>query len=294
MTYEIMMPFYGRVDHFKNAVESVLGQTDPDWKLTVIDDVYPDREPGQWLRNLKDPRIVYIRNTKNLKPSKNYNKCARLSESDYITILGCDDILLPNYVERVKKLLGDFPLADIIQPGVIVIDENGHTADPLPDRIKRLIKPKSHEPEIFSGEELAKSLIRGNWTYFPSLVWRVDLIRGYSFRTDLNVVQDLAMLMEIVTHGGSLLVDTVPSFHYRRHSTSVSAVTGTDGSKFIQEKTLFEECVSTFTELGWTAAAKSAKHHWLSRANALSELPGSLISRNTQGRKNLIQHIFNK
>jgi hypothetical protein len=39
---DIMMPFYGRVDHFKEAVRSVIEQDDPEWRLTVLDDKYPD------------------------------------------------------------------------------------------------------------------------------------------------------------------------------------------------------------------------------------------------------------
>jgi glycosyltransferase involved in cell wall biosynthesis len=75
VTLEIMMPFYGRPDHFRIAVESVLAQTSRAWRLTVVDDVYPDLEPGKWVTGLKDKRITYVRNEKNLGPSLNFNRC---------------------------------------------------------------------------------------------------------------------------------------------------------------------------------------------------------------------------
>ena len=36
-----MMPFYGDVEQFKRAVTSVLEQSDPDFRLVVVDDGYP-------------------------------------------------------------------------------------------------------------------------------------------------------------------------------------------------------------------------------------------------------------
>lgn len=292
MTFEIFMPFYGRVDHFKQAVNSVLSQEDPDWSLTVVDDVYPDLLPGQWLKDLGDNRITYIRNTENLRPSRNYNKCAQLCSSEFIMLMGCDDVMLPRFVGRVKELLISFPNVSIIQPGVEVIDQNSHLCKPLSDRVKKLIAPRMIETTALSGEDLAVSLLRGNWTYFPSLIWRTELLRKNVFRTDLDVVQDLAMLLEITKNGGSLLLDRETIFRYRRHSMSVSAVTGPDGSKFRQERKLFNETASSFDDLGWKKAAQAAKRHWLSRANALSELPGAIYSANREGISTLSRHVL--
>lgn len=286
-----MMPFYGSFEHFKIAVESVLAQDDPDWRLTVVDDVYPSLEPGEWLVGLDDPRITYVRNTENLRPSRNYNKCIGLMQSEFSVLMGCDDAMLPNYVRRVKELIAEFPEASIIQPGVAVIDEHGTRSRPLADRVKALYRFSGRGARSYSGERLATSLLRGNWTYFPSLVWRVSELRKRTFRTDLDVVQDLAMLMGIIEGGGSLVLDDEVCFTYRRHSASVSAVTGPDGSKFKQEATLFAETSESCDALGWPRAARAARVHLTSRLNAASELPAAWRSGNRAGREALIDHI---
>src|SRR6476661_2974892 len=100
-----MMPFYGRVDHFKQAVESVLAQTSSDWRLVIVDDVYPDPEPGRWAQALGDPRVTYLRNEVNLRPSRNYQKCVGLMQTEFAVLMGCDDVMLPNYVARVHELI---------------------------------------------------------------------------------------------------------------------------------------------------------------------------------------------
>ena len=40
MTVDILFPFYGDVAMMKEAVRSVLRQTNPDWRLIVVDDGY--------------------------------------------------------------------------------------------------------------------------------------------------------------------------------------------------------------------------------------------------------------
>lgn len=289
---EIMMPFYGSFDHFRQAVESVLAQSDPVWHLTILDDVYPDEAPGHWVVGLGDDRITYIRNDENLRPSRNYNKAIGLAASEYMVIMGCDDVMLPDYIARVKALIQRFPGVAVIQPGVEVIDENSKPSRPLPDRVKSLYRFRGGG--CYSGERLAVSLLRGNWTYFPSLVWRTDLLKASAFRPDLDVVQDLAKLFELTVNGGTLALDDLPVFAYRRHSRSVSAVTGPDGSKFVQEAMFFAEAAETCEALGWRRAARVARIHASSRLNALTELPGAILARNRVGVRNLTRHILGR
>lgn len=287
-----MMPFYGRFDHFRVAVHSVLEQSDPDWRLTVIDDVYPDPEPGRWVQTIDDPRVTYLRNETNLRPSRNYNKAVGLASTEFMVLMGCDDAMRPGYVARAHELIARFPDATIIQPGVAVIDEHGEPSHPLPDRAKALLRFGGTGPREFSGERLATSLLRGNWTYFPSLIWRTEALRRGEFRTDLDVVQDLAKLLELTVAGGTLVLDDQVVFDYRRHSTSVSAVTGPDGSKFVQERTLFDEAASTADRIGWPRAARVARSHVWSRLHALTELPRAIRHGNAAGVRTLRRHVL--
>jgi glycosyltransferase involved in cell wall biosynthesis len=245
-----------------------------------------------WVQSLNDPRVNYTRNEKNLRPSRNYNKAIMLAETEFIVLMGCDDVMLPAYVERVKHLIAQHPDASVIQPGVNVIDEHSANRYPLPDRVKGWYRPRGKGTRELRGESLATSLLRGNWTYFPSLTWRTEILRSSGFRTDLDIVQDLAKLFEIVSGGGSLVLDDQPVFSYRRHSRSVSAVTGPDGTKFVQEAKFFDEANTTARKLGWVKAARAASIHLSSRLNALTELPRAVLGRNPTGRHLLLRHVL--
>lgn len=292
VTLDIMMPFYGSFELFKVAVNSVLQQSDPDWRLTIVDDVYPDLEPGRWAGSIDDDRVTYIRNEQNLGISRNYRKCVDLAASEFVVIMGCDDVMLPNYVERMRSLIQAFPDAGVIQPGVRVIDGHGKPALPLADRVKNHYRPAVVAPTEFQGQKIANSLLRGNWTYFPSLCWRTSLVREYGFRLDLNVVQDLAMLLDIIVGGDSLVLDTVASFEYRRHMASVSSATAVDGSRFDQERRLFGDAAAELRKRGWRRAERTARLHLSSRLNAATQFPVALRTRDAAGVRSLTRHVF--
>lgn len=267
------MPFYGDIDFFKAAINSVLEQSDPSWKLVVLDDKYPDTSAGTWLVNLGDSRITYIRNDVNLGVSGNFAKCVEVSDAEYTTIMGCDDVLLPNYVAEIKGLIEEFPDASYIQPGVKVIDSADESVLSLVDRVKSFYMPKADRATVRAGEPLAKSLIRGNWSYFPSIAWRTELMREFGFRQGLSVVLDLALQLEIVSSGGTMVHGVEAAYGYRRHSGSVSSWTAEDGSRFREESAFFAESAGVMRNLGWHGASRAAKLHLSSRLNELTQVP---------------------
>lgn len=285
-----MMPFYGRVDHFQAAVESVLAQSSPDWRLVIVDDVYPDPEPGRWAQAIDDPRVTYLRNEVNLGVTGNFLRCVELAEADHLVMMGCDDLLLPRYVERVAELTAMFPSAAIIQPGVEVIDADGRRVRPLADRVKSAFRPRAGRE--YGGQVLATSLLRANWAYFPSVVWRRETLLEHPFRSELRVVQDLALMLEIVAAGGTMAIDDEVCFVYRRHRGSISGAGGLDGWIFEEERSLFREAAATFASRGWPKAARAARAHVTSRLHAAAELPTALREADRDARRQLLRHVF--
>ena len=294
MNLEIFMPFYGDVEYFKTAVMSVVNQTDPQWKLTILDDQYPSREPEEFVLGLNDSRITYLRNKQNLGVSQNFQQCLELAEADFINIMGCDDELLDNFVKRTKEIIAANSVVSYIQPGVQIIDEKGQPYLPLGDKVKRRIRNEFNPPTELSGENLASSLLKGCWTYFPSLIWKTSEIKKYNFRSDFTIVLDLALQLEIISGGGSLYVDDEPSFLYRRHRSSVSMKSSLDGTRFIEESQLFNQFAEKSLILGWNKARREANLHLTSRLNALLEIPVALIQRQFTGAGILIRHVFSK
>ncbi len=292
---EIFVPFWGDPDLLIATLQSIRAQTVPHWRATVLDDRYPvdAAEPSiqQRVEALGDERIRYILNDENLGVTGNFRRSVQLATSDYVTIIGCDDLMLPNYLQVVADALTRYPQADVIQPGVQVIDEHGEPAEPLADRVKRgLLAPKV-ETEL-SGEDLATSLIRGNWLYWPSLCFRTQTLREHDFRDGFAVIQDLALLMDIAFAGGTLVFTPERAFEYRRHLASASMKTLFDGERFADERRYYALAADLARKNGFLRTAAAAQNRFISRLHGASELPRVALKGNAAGVRSALAHIF--
>lgn len=273
---DIMMPYYGDVALMQLAVRSVLAQSDPDWHLTVVDDGEAAGVP-EWFAALDEPRVSYERNPVNLGVTGNFQKCVHLAKRDRLVIMGCDDLLLPGYAAEVRKLEAARPGVGLIQPGVQVIDALGQPTQSLVDSAKRrLYAPKGPGPHLMAGQDLAVSLLRGDWLYFPSVCWRTDAIAAAGFREDLGVIQDLALVIELVEKGEELIAGGPVCFQYRRHAASESSKTALDGDRFDEARAYFLQTAAHLEAIGWTEAAQVARRHRSARLHALSLVPTAL------------------
>ncbi len=288
---DIVMPFYGSDALLREAVTSVVEQSDPRWRLIVLDDANPDPAPGRWVQTLDDPRVSYRRNEVNGGVAASFRQAVTLAQNELLVIMGCDDRLLPGFVETAISAMTEHPDASYLQPGVGVIDEHGRPSRPVADRIKAVLRPKG-PGALLTGQRLARSLLVGNWTYFPSIVWRTPAVQRYSFDPRYDVVLDLQLQLEIVAAGGALLVHDRTTFQYRRHSQSVSSVTARDGVRFGEERALFTEWAERFASMGWRVAARAARWHITSRLNALTLLPGA--RGDAALRRDLLHHALGK
>lgn len=290
---DVLLPFYGDVGYLQLAVESVQAQRADGWRLTVVDDGYPDPSVAEWFAGLDDPRVRYHRNRENLGANGNYRHALSMAEADYVVVMGADDLMLPGYVGLVRDVVAAHPGVAVIQPGVRVVDEEGRTVNPLVDRVKRALRPAVPGGAVtLAGESLARSLLRANWTYFPSLCWHRATIADVGFRPGLDVVQDLALLLDVASAGESMvLVDDVV-FAYRRHSGSDSAVRALAGSRFDEERRFFRTAAAESQERGWTSAARSARLHLTSRLNAVSLMPTAVRSGAWGPARSLLRHVF--
>jgi glycosyltransferase involved in cell wall biosynthesis len=290
---DIMLPHYGDTSYLKTAVRSVIAQDDDHWHLTVIDDSVTDNGLPEWFDSLHDDRIRYQRNDHNLGINANFQKCLDLAERDFLVVMGSDDAMLPNYVSTIRRTTQRYPDADVVQAGVEVINSTGQVVRPLTDRVKRnLYAPDTTTPKVMRGEDLVVSLLRGNWTYFPSLCWRREALKDLGFRPGLRVVLDLALMIDLLERGGQLVVVPDLCFQYRRHDASVSSSLASLGGRFTEEHDFFLDIATHMDRIGWHRAAKAARMHLSSRLHALLLLPGAVGSRQTASAKVLVRHAF--
>lgn len=276
MTLDICVPYWGDPAVFIETIDSVLAQTDPDWRLTIIDDGYPGTVIADHVAHLEDTRIRYQRNETNVGIIENFRRAAAAAEGSHVVILGSDDLLLPNYVAHIRSTIAQHPDADVIQPGVQVVGADGRPRRTLVDGVKqRLLTPR--RARSFRGEEMARTLLVGNWLYWPSLALRAEKVNRIGFRDGLPIILDLALLIDIAFEDGVLHYTGVDAFAYRRHGESLSQTALADGSRFADERRYYQETAERARRHGWTRAARAAATRPMSRLHALSSLPAAMM-----------------
>jgi hypothetical protein len=274
----------------KQTVHSILNQTDPNWKLIVVDDGYPDGSLPGWFAGLSDERIEYQRNSSNLGANGNFQKCLGLLSAEYCLVMGADDLLEPNFVERINELIAQHPGISMIHPGVKVIDENNEQISTRSDQVKKSLRESQEISRLLMGEALAESLMKGNWMYFPSIVWKTKTIQEIGFRPGFHVCQDLGLAMDLIMQGGEMALIQDEIFRYRRHQESDSSVKAVNGERFKDEKHFFNVMSQDLNEIGWKSAARAAKVHSTSRLHAASLIPTCITRK--QNPLPLIKHVL--
>lgn len=269
-----LVPYVGKREYLEDCVESIRAQTDSRWRLSVVEDGDQGMGIRSWLRTLADERVEHLLNDQPLGIARNFQRCLDLAAAPWLVMPGYDDRLLPGYVETVLGAVHD-PDVAVVQPGVEVIDELSRVVRPLTDRIKAMLRPRAGH---LSGEDLATSLMHGNWTYFPSLAWRVAAIRPHGFRADLTTTLDLELLCKVVGDGHALALLDQSCFQYRRHPDSASSAAAREAGRFDEESRLYRELEHRFRELGWPRTARAARGRLTSRLHACSRLPAAMLS----------------
>lgn len=291
-TVEIAIPYVGSPDYLRLAVESVLGQTDPDWTLFVLVDG-PEQPPVEaWLDSLADPRIRHERSHTNVGVAASFQRCLEAGTSSHVTILGCDDQLFPCYVEVVRRAVHAHPGCFAVLPAVRVIDDAGNEVTPLADRIKSSLAPRRRaSTRVIGGQRLLVSLLLGNWTYFPLTCWDRRRARLHGFRQELSVALDLALWAALALEGGRLALPSELAGSYRRHSASVSSATAVDLTRFAEEAAVHREIAAAARDRRWGLTALLARIRLTSRLHAMILLLSAARRRDAAAARGFLRYV---
>lgn len=108
----VVIPTYNRRDMLKDAIESVLAQTYPDWELIIVDD--GSEQPVAEALTLFDPRIRIVRHPECRGAAAARNTGIREASTELITFLDDDDLWFPGFLERMIQTLSQHPAVAMI------------------------------------------------------------------------------------------------------------------------------------------------------------------------------------
>lgn len=107
---DIVIPLYDKAHVLPRAVDAVLAQTYPHWRLTIVDDGSTDDVESALARYADEARIRVIRQP-NAGPGAARNRGLRDADALWVCFLDADDEWLPEFLERQLATLAVHPRA---------------------------------------------------------------------------------------------------------------------------------------------------------------------------------------
>ena len=164
------------------AVASVLGQTEGDLELIVIDDGSTDATPDV-LAAVRDARLSVHRQPRT-GLTRALNRALGLAGADLVARLDADDVALPTRLGRQRAFLAAHPEIGLLGTAAREVDEDGTPV--------REVRPPADDAA------LRRALIRANpFVHSSIMVRRALLARAGGYDESLAVAQDYDLWMRL-------------------------------------------------------------------------------------------------
>ena len=290
VTIDVLLPFYGNFSFFQRAVSSVLASKDSDFRLLICNDGDTSPNVRPWIQSLNDKRITYLENATNIGALQTFNRLLSLAVGDYVIFMGADDLMGDTLIGTFREYLSQNSDVDVVHPHVCVIDEHERPYQGIVDFIKKFIQSGFKLSDRVNHKRLVRSLAIGNWTYFPSMVWRTNTIQNLGFQGNLSVCQDLDLLLRVVNEGGTFtyLTSPYPLFKYRRHKENDSTLKIYSGVRFREER----EVYSKYARYYWKHRDPITALLFLLRLTPRLHVVRGILSKNVDSR-NRVKMLLN-
>ena len=140
--YSIILPVRNGGEYVKDCINTILSQTLQDFNLLVLDNCSTDGT-SEWLASLNIEKIIIFPADKPLTIEENWGRIKDISKNEFITLIGHDDLLYPDFLENIDNLIKEFPAAGLYHTQFHFIDAKG-----------KIIRNCKQMPAFFSFNEL--------------------------------------------------------------------------------------------------------------------------------------------
>jgi glycosyltransferase involved in cell wall biosynthesis len=197
----VIIPAYNQADYLSQAIQSVLGQTNPNVELVVVNDGSTDETP-QILSKFQDPRIrVISQPNRGLAAARNTG--LRESSAPLIALLDSDDYFLPDKLAIQSEYLLQHPEIGMVGGGIQIVNHAGE-----------ILKQIINKPD---GLDLQGLLFANPFVPSSIMIRRQWFGRVGTFDENLRACEDWDMWLRIGYAGCLFAWVDYPVIAYRQH-----------------------------------------------------------------------------
>jgi glycosyltransferase involved in cell wall biosynthesis len=226
--------------HLDETLECILGQTDPNWQLVIIDDLSPCREAVDYLDEVKennpDKRIIIIKKETNNGPGYCRNmgiKWAYEHDSPIVLFNDADDISNKRRLEVARKIFVEDPEASVVYSTFKVIDEDSNLVpmENLTQSIIEILEGHEGNPPQGINAWIEIGTEKGYTNLTSATVVKTELAYKYPFPPE-KVSEDSNAWMRYSAGGGKFVYSgEIPTLYRIPQHTAGSSSRSREGGK---------------------------------------------------------------
>lgn len=204
--FSVLIANYQNGQYIDEALRSLSAQTCENWEAVVVDDASSDNSREVLAAWASEPRIKIVIHESNLGAGAAFATAAANATGSIMGMLGADDALKPNAIERMLQAHAERPDASLINSDLVVCDEY---LEPLGTR------SPYHAPS--SGVSLIRDCPISSFATFKRSAY--DRTAGFDRSLRRAVDHDIYLKLEEV---GWLGYVAEPLYLYRAHPGGIS------------------------------------------------------------------------
>jgi len=109
----IAIPTFNRLRYLRQAIGSALAQSYPELEV-IVSDNNSDDGTAEALESISDPRLIFLRQSRNLGMIGNWNACLERATGELFLLLSDDDYLEQKAIERLVEAIVNAPESDTV------------------------------------------------------------------------------------------------------------------------------------------------------------------------------------
>jgi glycosyltransferase involved in cell wall biosynthesis len=206
----IAIPTFNCAHFLPDAISSIMRQGLDDFEILIVDNASED-DTERVVRQLRNPRIRYIRNPSNLGACENGNRCLVNARGRYVKFLCADDVLLEGVLRKQLNILETRPEVALVTCGYLPTDP-----------YLNIQGIWSAFPGAHPGRRIINFCLSRmtNCIGGPSnIMIRRSAADGVISDASYRLLADLKFSLQILEHGTYVNIDE-PGYLYRKHPSS--------------------------------------------------------------------------
>jgi glycosyltransferase involved in cell wall biosynthesis len=199
----------------REAIDSIIRQTLPEWEMWIIDDASTDSTwqiLESYITDRPEFNITIMRQDPPWGLTKNLNTMLPFARGEFIARMDADDISEPERFAKQVAFLRQNPSVDAVASFITMINEKGETTGIWAD-----------DRKASNYKTISAIMPRTNCIAHPTVMIRASLLKKYQYNESQIHTEDWDLWLRLINDGKIIEKINEPLLLYRVHSASVTS-----------------------------------------------------------------------